>query len=333
MKKLLLFFSLLALAWADARELVDMAGRTIVLEAPVERVATVGGTPALNAFIFAMGKAGTIRNGVGDSPFRKMPFWKHQAYFLPEIFTLPQVSSNPPEWLPDFEAIARMHPDIALVNNAAAAELLERRGVKAAVMTWKGPQSVKKSIDFLGELFDERAKAEAYDAYYDAAIARVSRAMQGYGGPRKSAVYLRLEPLSMPMVSTANYLFEKAGAATPASEVKAEHATIGLEKLMAWNPDVLFVWSKKDKKVAYEDQRFADLKAVRDKQVYVIPMGAHLWTHYTPEQPLAILWCAKTLYPERFKSLDMKEEARRFYATFMQKRLSDAQLASILGRE
>ncbi len=330
--KSMIFLLWLFTAAVFAREIVDMAGRSIVIDKAVERIATIGGTPALNVFVFAMGKAETIRNGVGDSPFRKMPFWKHQAYFLPDIFNLPQASSNPPEWIPDFEAIMGMNLDIGLVNSTGAAQMLEQRGIKAAVMTWAGPESIKKNITFLGELFNEQARAEAFTAYYDETVRRVATAMQGYTGQRKKAVYLRLETLSMPMVSTANYLFDKAGALTPASEIRTEHANISLERLMVWDPDVLFVWSKRDKKIAYTDKRFADLKAVKNKTVYVIPMGAHLWTHYTPEQPLAILWCAKTLYPELFKTVDMHQEARMFYKRFMKKTLSDQQLASILER-
>jgi len=330
--KNIFFLCWLFAATVSAREIVDMAGRSIVIDKAVERIATIGGTPALNAFVFAMGKAETIRNGVGDSPFRKMPFWKHQAYFLPGIFNLPQASSNPPEWIPDFEAIMGMDLDIGLVNSVSAAGMLEKRGVKAAVMTWKGPESIKKSITFLGELFNEQARAKAYADYFDDVVGRVAAAMKGYGGARKKAVYLRLETLSMPMVSTANYLFEKAGALTPAAEIRTEHANISPERLMVWDPDVLFVWSKRDRKIAYTDKRFADLRGVRNREVYVIPMGAHLWTHYTPEQPLAILWCAKTIYPGLFETVDMKQEAGRFYKRFMNKALSDRQLASILER-
>jgi hypothetical protein len=33
--------------------------------------------------------------------------------------------------------------------------------------------------------------------------------------------------------------------------------------------------------------------------------------------PLGMLWTAKTLYPEKFKSLDLEKETREFYSKFL----------------
>jgi len=59
-------------------------------------------------------------------------------------------------------------------------------------------------------------------------------------------------------------------------------------------------------------------------------MGAHFWTHYTPEQILCILWVAKKMYPEKFEDIDMKKETSQFYEEFMGTKLSSQQINEIL---
>jgi iron complex transport system substrate-binding protein len=332
MRVLLLLFSLLGVLWAEgntSRLLIDMAQRHVELPQKIEGIVTVGGTPAINSFIFLFDKADIIQNGV-QSPLSKMPFWKHQKWFFDDLFRRPQVSSNPPEWTANFEKLAMTHFDVALVNNALSAELLEKRGYKAAVVNWHGDQSILRSVDFLAQLFNMPERALEYRRYTNTTHIRIAKALSPFEGERRSALYLRLGMLNLPMVSTANTMIKAAGGQPSAASIAKEHATISLEKLYAWNPDVLFVWSKQDVKLAYSDLKYANLKAVKNKEVYVVPMGAHFWTHYTPEQPLGILWMATKLYPKRFMDIDMRKEVFDFYSRFMQRQLSSEQINEIL---
>ncbi|MFA6685661.1 MAG: peptide ABC transporter substrate-binding protein, partial [Arcobacteraceae bacterium] len=79
-------------------------------------------------------------------------------------------------------------------------------------------------------------------------------------------------------------------------------------------------------------ERFKNLTAVKNKEVYVVPMGAFLWTFSTPEQPLAALWCAQKMYPDSFDNINIHAEAKRFYKEFMDTELTNEQITSILDR-
>ena len=78
---------------------------------------------------------------------------------------------------------------------------------------------------------------------------------------------------------------------------------------------------------------FAGLRAVRENKLHVVPVGAHTWTNRTAEQPLTVLWAARTFPPRRYAQWDLSAEARRFYADFFGTRLSDPQIAEILSGE
>ncbi|MBN2895357.1 MAG: ABC transporter substrate-binding protein [Campylobacterales bacterium] len=330
MRALILLLSAALWLSAESRMLVDRAGREVIVPADVRHVATVGGTPALNSFIYLFGKADTLVNGA-EPPLSKMPFWKHQQWFDPKVLSRPQVSRNPPDWTPDFEKLSTLHVDVALVNDTLAADVLQKRGYTFAVINWQGERSIDQSVAFLGQLFGMQERVVRYRAWEKSIRERIDQAMAEYQGERSSALYLRLGQLNLPMVSTANTMIRDAGGTAVAAQVPMEHVNITLEQLYAWNPDVLFVWSAQDVALAYREPKFALLKAVQNKAVYIVPMGAHFWTHYTPEQPLGRLWMATKLYPERFADVDVRREARLFYEHFMGVRLSEAQLDSVFA--
>jgi iron complex transport system substrate-binding protein len=65
-----------------------------------------------------------------------------------------------------------------------------------------------------------------------------------------------------------------------------------------------------------------------------LPSGISRWGHpSSPETPLAILWTAKTLYPDRFTDLDMTRECDHFYKEFFGMQLSDEVIQNILFGE
>lgn len=328
--KLFFIFTLLSLNLFAQRTILDMENREITVPDNISGIVSVGGTPAINSFLFAFKKAGIIQNGVEDENLRKMPFWKHQEWFMPKLFSLPQVSSNPPSWNPEFEKLALTKFDIAIVNDSLGSSLLEKRAYKTAIINWQGEDNIKKSMNFLGELFNMQENAKNYSNYYDYIINLIDERTSSIK-EKKSALYIRMNNLSLPMVTTANTIFKKAGGIPTTANINQEHISIDMEKLFVLNPDFLFVWGEDDVKLALNNLKFKDLKAVQNNQVYSIPMGAHFWTHYTPEQILCILWVSKKMYPELFKDIDMEKETFSFYEKFMGTKLSSEQIKQILN--
>ena len=48
------------------------------------------------------------------------------------------------------------------------------------------------------------------------------------------------------------------------------------------------------------------------------------------EQPLVVLWMMNKLYPELMPEATLREEIRKFYATFFLYDMSDAQISEII---
>jgi iron complex transport system substrate-binding protein len=323
-------------AWASSdprsRTVVDMAGRHVRIPREIQRVVTAGGTPAINAFIATLGRAGLIVNGLPQQ--MRGDRWKYQRLFIPSADG-PVVSGMGPAWAPDLEALRALPHDLVLVDNEQTARMLERRGFTVICLLWRGPDSVRESMRLMGDLLNRREQALEYERYYSANLELVRRAVAGVPpGRRPRALFCRIENMSLPMVSTARILVERSGGVNASKgDILADHAAISLETLLLWNPDVLFVWSLDDVHRAYSDQRFAPLKAVRERRVFVVPTVLHAWTNFTPEQALAILWMAKKLYPARLEEISPEKETRAFYRRFCGKVLTTQQIKEILRGE
>jgi iron complex transport system substrate-binding protein len=96
-------------------------------------------------------------------------------------------------------------------------------------------------------------------------------------------------------------------------------APVGAEQLLAWAPDIVLLNNfEKDMRPAmiFDDTLLASLPAVREKRVYVYPLGGFRWDPPSHETPLAWRWLQTLFHPEKRASPlreKMTDSYRRFY--------------------
>jgi iron complex transport system substrate-binding protein len=316
---------------AAGRVVTDMAGRRVTVPARIERIASAGGSPAVNAFLFLFGMGPRIVTGL--PPIFQGMSWRFQRLFAPGLEDKPIVSGPPPAWAPNVEALLGIRPDIAFVVGEPAAALLERAGLTAVVLKWEREDSIERTVRLLAEIFDAEATARDYFAWEAALQARIDRATATV--PRRPRVlYLRYSTLTQPIMVPANKLIARAGG----ESVTARDNPLGLdtypfsiEQVLLWQPEVMLLAFAEEIERVYADPRLAGLPAVRDRRVYGVPHGAHIWTHYTPEQPLGALWLAQKLQPGRLGGPDeLREQTRQFYRRFFGQVVPDSELSALL---
>ena len=128
------------------------------------------------------------------------------------------------------------------------------------------------------------------------------------------------------------YWCDAVGARNVAESVTADNANaiVSMEQIYAWNPDVVFITNFTaatpadlfDNKMAGHD--WSNVKAVKDKRVYKLPLG--IYRSYTPsaDTPLTLLWIAKQVYPSRFADIDLTKEVKAWYKDVFGVTLTDA---------
>jgi iron complex transport system substrate-binding protein len=310
------------------RVVTDMAGRAVTLPRRIERVVTLGSLPVLHSFVFTMGEGRTIVNGLAD--FGKSPHWKYQTVFAPHLAGQPAMQQ--PNRDPNLEAILLAKPDAVLTMHRASVDLLRPTGIPAVFLAWREPEDVKACIALLGDVFRKPEVAARYRRYFDDTLARVSAGLGGVApSARPTVLYFHPETLTQPRLIAEWWIPAAGGVSVTSDGRTAESRTFSLEQALLWDPEILIVTGPKDVETVKTDPRFKQLRAVRQGRIYVVPVGAHTWANRTAEQPLTVLWAAKTFHPERFAAVSMPAEVKAFYREFFGHALTDAQVAEMLS--
>lgn len=322
-----------ALVPVARRQVTDMAGRQVAVPPQLERIASVGGSPAVNAFLFLFGLGEHIVNGL-PAPFQS-DAWRWQRRFAPGLAGKPVVSGLPPAWTPNIESLLLLKPDLSFVVSALAAQQLERVKLPAVVLNWDTAESIHQTVGLLAELTGNHQRAAAYFAWEKALFAKVDHCLlDAKGTGRLKVLYFRYSTLSQPIMVPANQLISRAGGESVTANANPLHLDVfnfSAEQVLAWQPEVMLMAFGNEVQAVLADPRFAAIPAVKHKQVYAVPHGAHIWTHYTPEQPLGVLWLAKLLHPKQCADLNPLLETRQFYQQFFGTTLTDTEVLQILS--
>jgi iron complex transport system substrate-binding protein len=105
-----------------------------------------------------------------------------------------------------------------------------------------------------------------------------------------------------------------------------------MEQILLWNPDIILANEPGVADVIRKDPKWAPVTAVKQDRIYQLPIGISRWGHPgSLETPLAILWTAKVIYPEKFIHINMHDEIKYFYNRFFNHELSDEMVEQILS--
>jgi iron complex transport system substrate-binding protein len=109
------------------------------------------------------------------------------------------------------------------------------------------------------------------------------------------------------------------------------NGNLNLEEFFNLDPDIIYInpyiLGDTDIKVwsILEDPRFQGLKAVKNKRVYHMPMGASR-LEGPVEAPLSMLWLRMTLHPDQPTSLDIREKIRDTYKFIYDYNITDGEI-------
>lgn len=314
---------------ALARDLTDMAGRTVTVPDEIGSVITLGSVPVINGFVMATGNGDKIASNLPPR-FIKSGRWVYQGVFAPQIPGNPQVHDA--EGGPDLEAILTLDPDVALTFARDVADLLEANGVPTVLLRVQNPDEVKATVALVGEMFGNETIGADYTAWFDGTLAEVESRLAG-ASERPKVLYLNPANMTQPHL-VAEWWITAAGGDSVTNDGRSEETlSLTTETVLAADPDILIVGDPADVPRLKDDPTLSQMRAVQEGRILVAPMGAHIWANRTVEQPLTVLWAASHFHPDLFPEAELTEKVRDFYATFFKTDLTDAQIQAILSGE
>lgn len=202
------------------------------------------------------------------------------------------------------EPVLATRPDLVLAapwNDPDFLRLLERVGVPARVLASPGDfTGIRQLVRTLGDALGVPGRAAAVVADMDRRLAAVDRRLDGIDARPRVLSFAQL--VAAGQGTTIAALIGRAGGRNAAAELGLEgHRKIGLEAVLALDPDVLLV--ALDDRTSLEQwlTRWPALRQSRAvREGAVVAMPARWLTTVTPHLVDGVERLAQALHPERF---------------------------------
>jgi len=202
----------------------DDAGRRVTLAAPARRVVSL--LPSFTEMLFAMGAGDRL---VGRTTWCDYP---------PQALAVPSVGDGMP---PSVEAVAARHPDLVVLYrsgpNVAAAEQLERLGIRTVLFDLNRLEQLGPVARRLGKLAGREAAAESLATELDRVVS------QPPAPSTQSLAFIVWDnpPIVIGAGSYLDRLAALAGARNVFHDVGSPSAQVSIETIAARDPDFVAV--------------------------------------------------------------------------------------------
>lgn len=312
------------------KSVTDFAGRTVQL-GKVERIAC----------LWAISGQTVVMLGKGEQIVAVVPGLKRDQMLNQLAPTLATADMPTIGGVINIESLLNTNPDVIFISpdvyhNKNEVEKLDKTGIPYVVVGYSSMVEQQKMIELIGDVVGVKEKAMKYNQYYRDCIDRVHMRIGDVPADARPRVYHSVvEPLKTdPSPSLPDDWLRAVGAINVSAEnnVKSDGNFVSLEQVIAWNPQVIIVNEDGVVDAIVGNPQWRAIEAVQKGQVWQMPVGISRWGHPGGlETPLAILWTAKMLYPNRFADVDMVAEMKSFYKEFFSMEVSDELAEKILS--
>jgi iron complex transport system substrate-binding protein len=332
---------------AEKVTVTDLLGREVTIPASVERVIAIG-PGALRLYVYA----GNLDYIVGVEQMETGDV-SGKPYMLanPSLAELPIIGLGGPNNAPDPEKILTTTPDVIFstyaTDAAAADELQTKTGIPVVVIGYGHSgfgatnlfgQGVPDSLSLIGQVIGDSAKAHAAVDFLKQALEDLGKRTSNIPDADKFSVYiggLGARGAHGIESTQGNYSLLNAIHAKNVVDETGQSGSIMIdkEKLLAWDPDIIFIDQGGLAAVREDYQKnsvfYESLSAVQNGNVYAqLP-----YNYYNTNIDTAIAdayYLGKVLYPTAFADIDPAQKADEIYQAMLGKPVY-AQMAEAFG--
>ena len=319
----------------------DMDGHKVTIKEKVEDVYIVNMTPLPAVYAAYKGSA----EGLVSVPADSLSIVEGTAFenVYPDLMEVPTNAEL------NIEEIVAADPDVVFYTggNDEVYKTLKNAGLTAVAFSTAMTQdsnaitNANEWMEQLATVFNEDGNAQKVLDYnkeaYDFIVEKTATVAEE---DKESAIVIfALADGTLTVAGGGHYSdfwLTNSGAINAAAKLD-KIQPVSMEQLLKWNPDKIFITNFNDKlpEDLYNNTisgfDFSALDAVKNKQVYKIPLGSYRWYAPSNESALMLKWMASVNQPELFADMDIAEEISTFYKDVYNYELSDAELDSMLN--
>jgi len=317
--------------------ITDCAGRQVQIPIQPERIAALDSFSAEAMVMLVSGdRMVAAPNGVKSDALLQMIY--------PE---LSDVSVPMSGGTINAEELASLNPDLVFLKASIYAaegetEKLDKLNIPYLVVDYGTMQEQMDALSMIGEALGGSAEntATSINAYYQEVVDLAASIKETIPEDERYGVYHSIneftrtdgyDSLGYDWIECVGAINVSAGVST-LSEGTDYYCSA--EQIFSLDPDIIICNEASTVDYLYSEGKWSGLRAVRDEQVYNIPVAATRWGQRgSLETFFAILWLGTTIYPEYYGEVDLKAEVVSFYKTYYDITLDDETYDLILSGE
>ncbi|ODA43142.1 iron ABC transporter substrate-binding protein [Desulfosporosinus sp. BG] len=324
-------------AKAQKQKITDLVGREVEIEVPVQKVVAIG-PGALRLVTYAEGASMVV--GIEEIEKKPSP---GRSYMLayPDLKKLPSIGQGGPDTAPNEESLVGVKPDVIfvcnLVDKEKANQLQAKIGIPVVVLSYGDVTSATtsfnenlyRSLSMIGTIIGKEKRAQDVVAYLRQNEKDLAERTKDVPAGDKAKVYVGA--VSSKGAHGIEYTQAKypplvfIGAKNVVDETgKSGSLMIDKEKLISWDPDILFLDAGGYALVTDDFKKnpafYQSLSAVKKGQVYSqIP-----YNNYTTNIETAFAdsyYAGKIIFPQQFQDIDPIKKSDELYQFLLGKPL------------
>jgi len=316
---------------ATAQAVTDATGRALEIPANVTRVFPAG--PPAAIMLYTLAPELLIGWPRANRP-------QEREYLLPEIGARPEVGRITGRGnTANLEVVLALKPDLILdvgsINQTyvtLAERVQEQTGIPYALLDGRF-DATAASYRKLGELTRRGTQGEELASYTTRTLDTIMQRIADVAPDQRPRVYFARgrRGLETGLGGSINVETIELLARNVAAERKGGLATVSIEQVLVWNPDVIITIDRDFATNVKSDPAWKGIAAAQEGRVHLAPKLPFGWVDFPPSvnRLIGLWWLAKILYPERFPE-DIRTIARDFYARFYHVTPTAAQMDAVL---
>lgn len=319
----------------EYKTVTDCIGREVQIPQEPEHVACLYATAAhMMLLLDQQEKISGCPNGVKSDVLMQMKY--------PEIV---ETSTPHQEGAINAEELLDTDTDLALVSRSLAAgsgqmEKLDQLGIPYVVIDYTNMEQLRTAVTVMGEIFNRQEQADAYIEFFDDTLAMVDERLTDVNIDDAPKVFhsvneaTRTDPegsICAEIMNRAKVVDISVAKGTASSD---KNAYVTLEEIYSWDPDAFIANEYSVTDYILTDSKWEGLTAVKNNNVYTLPIGATRWCHPgSMEAHMGVLSIACMFYPEKFQDFDLNSYVADYYKEYFGLELNKKTVNNILAGE
>lgn len=248
----------------------------------------------------------------------------------------------------NIEELLKLDPDIVIGPTGDMAASIRDVGIPVVSIStskWGGDvvTTMGEWLKLFEDIFGESEVAEKVHAYTQQVQADIAQKVSALPKEEQKKIMFLFNYSEATISTSSNGHYGQAwsdyvGAIHAAQDAEGTNKVdINMEQVYSWNPDVILITNFNSALPedlytnAIGNDDWSSVNAVKNKEVYKMPLG--WYRAYTPgiDVPVTLQWIAKTVYPELFADVDMEQVTKDYFSTYFSIELTDEQVDKIFN--